>query len=205
MRLTTAQMQPQHIYQWCWERRSRTLSSWRALGTWRSSLRTWKIVSRKSSFTSYWPLGIKLEAIVEEFPKPLEVSTRENWMRDTFDIYYGTPEYSKVPCNCKCKDKANCAHKCCKLVEFNVTLGIILLTHTFANQCRVHSQRWFCKWPYCSIQRRGWEEAKEEDRSSQIIWCTSSKETYRVSEASEDESNEEKGQGRWRCILHWWA
>lgn len=45
-------------------------------------------------------------------------------MRDTFDVYYGEPTFSRVPCKCKCKDKLRCLHSCCKLVDFNVTLGI---------------------------------------------------------------------------------
>lgn len=127
MKLTTERMQPPHICLWCWERLSRTHSSSKTLGTWLTFLKIWKIVCIWYS-TYHSLVGIKLEAVVEDFPKPLEVRTRDSWMRDTFDIYYGTPEYSRVPCGCRCKNKATCAHQCCKLVEYNVTLGMAIMT-----------------------------------------------------------------------------
>lgn len=55
-----------------------------------------------------------------EFPERLNVESRDNFLQNSFDIYYEAPSRSLIPCSHKCKDKENCAHPCCHKYGLNV-------------------------------------------------------------------------------------
>jgi hypothetical protein len=58
--------------------------------------------------------------VFNEFPERLNVESRDNFLQNSFDIYYEAPSRSLIPCSHKCKDKENCAHPCCHKYGLNV-------------------------------------------------------------------------------------
>jgi hypothetical protein len=57
---------------------------------------------------------------VNEFPERLVVSTKDNFLQNSFDIYYESPETSRIPCKHSCEDKETCGHICCCKYSINV-------------------------------------------------------------------------------------
>jgi hypothetical protein len=55
-----------------------------------------------------------IEAECHEFPDPLECLIEEPWIQTAFHFSYGVPEEEVKRCKCRCLDKTNCLHPCCK-------------------------------------------------------------------------------------------
>jgi hypothetical protein len=47
----------------------------------------------------------KFEAVLIDFPERLSVTTKDNFIQDTFTISYGEPTKEWIACGCKCNDR----------------------------------------------------------------------------------------------------
>ena len=59
---------------------------------------------------------------MNEFPERLVVGTKDNFLQNSFDIYYESPETSRIPCKHKCE---TCGHICCCKYSINVKVTCI--------------------------------------------------------------------------------
>lgn len=55
-----------------------------------------------------------IEAEYQQFPEPLDCLYEEPWMQSAFHFEYGVPFTAVKTCECRCKNKRSCLHRCCK-------------------------------------------------------------------------------------------